>query len=64
LRAHAGQQVLLSSVDRIFHRYRVAGTQQHPADQVERLLASVGDDEVVARPRQRLPARLIHQVAP
>jgi hypothetical protein len=53
LRAHAGQQVLLSS-----------GTQQHPADQVERLLASVGDDEVVARPRQRLPARLIHQVAP
>jgi hypothetical protein len=54
LRAHAGQQVLLSSVDRIFHRYRVAGTQQHPADQVE----------VVARPRQRLPARLIHQVAP
>ena len=54
LRAHAGQQILQPGVDGIFDRHRVARPQQHAADQVERLLAAVGDQDVVARRRRVL----------
>ena len=63
LRAHAGQQVLQPGVDGIFDRHRIAGAQQHAADQVERLLAAVGDEQVVAGTGQPLPPRLLQQVA-
>ena len=63
LRAHAGQQVLQPGIDRIFHRDRVARPKQHAADQVERLLAAVGDHEVVARAGEVLCLRLVQQMA-
>ncbi len=40
------------------------GPQQNARDQIERLLAAVGDDEIVARRRQTLRARLFQQIAP
>ena len=64
LRTHAGQQILQTGVDRIFHRDGVARPQQDAPDQVERLLAAVGDEEVVARARERLAAGLFHEVPP
>ena len=64
LRAHSRQQILQAGIERIFHRHRIAGPQQHAADQVQRLLAAVGDQQVVPRTRQLLPSRLFHQVAP
>ena len=63
LRAHSRQQILQAGVERIFHRHRVTRPQQHPPDQVQRLLAAVGNQQVVPRTGHLLPPRLFHQVA-
>ena len=63
LRAHSGQEVLEAGVDRVLDRYGVAGPKQHAADQIERLLATIGDDQVVAGTGHILPPRLLHEVA-
>ena len=64
MRAHAGQQIFQAGVDRIFDGHGIAGTKQYAADQIERLLAAVGDEDVVAGPGERLPASLFHEVPP
>ena len=63
LSANSGQQVLQARVDGVLDRYRVAGPQHHAADEVERLLTAIGDDQIVAGTRQVLAARLFHEVA-
>ncbi len=64
LYAHSGQKVFQARIHRIFDRHHVARTQKSAGDQIERLLAAVGHDEVVARRGQTLRARVIEQITP
>ena len=63
LRAGFQEEALESGVDGIFDHHLVAGAKQHAAEQVERLLAAVGDDEVVVRGGQVFGAGGVEQVA-
>ena len=46
-RTVAREQVARHGVAGILHDHHVAGLQQHPGDEVERLLGAVGDHDVV-----------------
>ena len=63
LRAGFEEQALQSGVDGIFDHHFIAGTQQHPRQQIERLLAAVGDDEIVIGRSQILGAGGFQQIA-
>ena len=62
-RAHAGEEVLQAGIDWVFDRHGIAGPHQHAADQVEGLLAAVGDDQVVAGAGELLRAGFIEEAA-
>lgn len=62
LRARLQQHILQTRVDWVFHDHRITGTHHHPRDQVERLLATIGNDEIVAGPHHAFAARLVQQV--
>ena len=63
LRAHAGEEVFQAGINGIFDGNGIAGAEQDAADEIKRLLAAVGDQEVVGGAGYLLAARLVHEVA-
>ncbi len=62
-RAASQKRIAQAGINRIFEHHGFAMRRKHPLDQVERLLASAGDQNFVIRPSFAAPPGFLEQVA-